>query len=170
MANSPLPEVWLRGPIDGIPPLLQPVAHTLLQAREEVEQLMNGFPEIFLWVKPAGMACPAFHIQHMAGVINRQFTYARGELLTQEQLATLSVEGREPENSPSIDDLFKRFSQQVDDALKQLSATDEQTLTEVRGVGRAQIPSTVLGLYMHAAEHVMRHVGQLLVTVKILNA
>jgi hypothetical protein len=33
-------EVWLRGPVDHIPVLLQPVAHALLQAREEVNALM----------------------------------------------------------------------------------------------------------------------------------
>ena len=35
-------------------------------------------------------------------------------------------------------------------------------------VGRAQLPSTVLGLFVHAAEHTQRHVGQLLVTVRVL--
>jgi len=32
MAES-LPEVWLRGPVEGVPAALQPVAHALLQAR-----------------------------------------------------------------------------------------------------------------------------------------
>jgi hypothetical protein len=41
-------------------------------------------------------------------------------------------------------------------------------LTDTRGVGRKQIPSTVLGLLFHSAEHTMRHTGQLLVTCKIL--
>lgn len=39
-----LPEVWLRGPIDNVPALLQPVAHALIQSGEEVEKLMYGFP------------------------------------------------------------------------------------------------------------------------------
>ena len=35
------PEVWLRGrPVEGVPPLLQPVAHSLLQCREELERLL----------------------------------------------------------------------------------------------------------------------------------
>jgi uncharacterized damage-inducible protein DinB len=37
-----------------------------------------------------------------------------------------------------------------------------------RPVGRARIPSTVLGLLFHAAEHAQRHTGQLLVTVRVL--
>jgi hypothetical protein len=39
-----MPEVWLRGPLPGMPPLLQPVAHALLQAREELVELLHDFP------------------------------------------------------------------------------------------------------------------------------
>lgn len=168
MENSTKREVWLRGPLPGIPPLLQPVAHALLQSREEVNAMMIDFPEIFLWVKPNGMASPAFHLQHLAGVLDRLFTYARGELLNDGQLAYLANEGNEPEKECSVNDLLKNFSRQVDMAIEQLSHTDENTLTETRGVGRAQIPSTVIGLLTHAAEHIMRHTGQLLVTTKLL--
>ena len=129
---------------------------------------MMSFPEIFLWVKPGGMASPAFHLRHLAGVLDRLFTYARGEALTVDQLSYLSNEGKEPEQECSVNDLVEGFNHQVDMALTQLSHTDESTLTEVRGVGRAMIPSTVIGLLLHSAEHIMRHTGQLLVTVRIL--
>jgi len=168
MDTTPKHEVWLRGPIDGVPPLLQPVAHALLQAREEVEAMMTGFPEIFLWVKPSGMASPAFHLQHLTGVLDRLFTYARGEMLTPVQSEYLSLEGRETDHAPGLDALLTNFHKQVDKAIEQLKATDETTLTEARGVGRSQIPSTVIGLLTHAAEHVMRHTGQLLVTSRLL--
>ncbi|MDB5136399.1 MAG: DinB family protein [Mucilaginibacter sp.] len=161
-------EVWLRGPLPGIPPLLQPVGHALLQAREEVNALMVNFPEIFLWVKPSGMASPAFHIQHLKGVLDRLFTYARGEALDESQLAYLEAEGREPNHECSVNNLVGAFNSQVDKAIKQLGQTNETSLTETRGVGRAHIPSTVIGLLTHAAEHTMRHVGQLLVTVRLL--
>src|SRR6202161_1206512 len=133
-------EVWLRGPVEGVPALLQPVAHTLLQAREEVNALMAGFPEVFLWVKPAGMACPAFHLQHLTGILDRLFTYARGEALSEAQLNYLSAEGRETAQESEADILLQRFNRQVDKAIEQLKNTDESTLTQVRGVGRAQIP------------------------------
>jgi len=161
-------EVWLRGPLAGIPPLLQPVAHALLQAREEVNALMIDFPEIFLWVKPNGMASPAFHLQHLTGILDRLFTYARGEALTAAQLNYLANEGKEPEQECSVNNLVEKFNTQVDEAIKQLSQTNEAILTETRGVGRAQIPSTTIGLLVHAAEHTMRHVGQLMVTVRLL--
>jgi len=48
MANKNKPEVWLRGPLEGIPPLLQPVAHALLQAREEINELTNNNWNIYL--------------------------------------------------------------------------------------------------------------------------
>ncbi|HVV54028.1 MAG TPA: DinB family protein [Mucilaginibacter sp.] len=161
-------EVWLRGPVDGVPPLLQPVAHALLQSREEVEAMMIGFPDIFLWVKPSGMASPAFHLQHLAGVLDRLFTYARGEMLNQGQLDYLAMEGRETANAPDSAELVGAFARQVDIAIGQLRNTSESMLTEARGVGRSQVPSTVIGLLFHAAEHVMRHTGQLLVTTRLL--
>jgi hypothetical protein len=169
MTENHKPEAWLRGPVEGIIPFLQPVAHALLQAREEVNALMVDFPEILLWVKPAGMASAGFHLQHISGVLDRLFTYARGEALTQHQLNKLASEGIMPEIGYSVFTLLEIFNRQVDTALKQLSDTDELILTERRGVGRAQLLSTVIGLYVHAAEHVMRHTGQLLVTVRILN-
>jgi hypothetical protein len=160
------PEVWQRGPVDGIPALLQPVAHALLQAREEVDAMMNNFPQQLLWERPAGMASPGFHLQHMSGVLDRLFTYADGRQLNAEQLAYLSGEGKN--SGQTINELVGNFDKQVDVALKQLATTNEQILTEVRGVGRKQVPSTVIGLLVHSAEHTMRHVGQLLVTVKVL--
>jgi uncharacterized damage-inducible protein DinB len=164
MSNKP--EVWLRGPLDGIPALLQPVAHALLQAREEINELMQDFPDTLLWERPAGMASPGFHLQHMAGVLERLYTYARGGQLNQQQLDYLAAEGKNI--SVTVNQLLEHFNQQVDIAIKQLSETDEATLTEVRGVGRANIPSTVIGLLVHSAEHTMRHTGQLLVTVRVL--
>lgn len=169
MRESNLPEVWLRGPVPDVPPLLQPVAHALLQAQEEVHRLVHGLPEDLLWTRPAGLASIGFHLQHLSGVVDRLFTYARAELLTADQRADLAAEGNPGNPAPSVDELVRRFDTQVEDALNQLRATDEQTLTEGRGVGRQQLPSTVLGLLVHAAEHAQRHVGQLLVTVRVLS-
>lgn len=167
MADKRKPEVWLRGPLDGIPPLLQPVAHALLQAREEVNELMMDFPERLLWVKVADMASPGFHLQHLTGVLDRLFTYAKGELLSQPQLDYLAGEAKP---GSSLNFLLEAFDKQVHVAIKQLSETKETALTNTRGVGRAQIPTTIIGLLVHAAEHTMRHTGQLLVTVRVLNS
>ena len=170
MSTTQKPEVWQRGPVPGIPPLLQPVAHALLQAREEVEQLMLGFPADSLWEKPAGVASVGFHLQHLTGVLDRLFTYAKGEGLSETQRNWLAAEGKPFESENPVQELLDRFHAQVDSALDQLATTDEQTLTDFRGIGRAQLPSTVLGLLFHTAEHTQRHVGQLFVTVRVLQS
>ena len=98
--NESLPEAWLRGPVPGIPSTLQPVAHALLQAREEVEALMEGFPAQKLWEPPAGVASVGFHLQHFSGVLSRLFTYARGESLDAAQREALAAE-QEPSRATS---------------------------------------------------------------------
>lgn len=167
MAQTKAPEVWLRGPVANIPALLQPVAHALLQAREEVNEMLAGFDEDRLWDKPAGAASVGFHLQHLTGVLDRLFTYAKEKPLDKDQLRYLSVEGNSAE-SGSLGQLVQLFNAQAQKALEELSITHEQTLGDKRAVGRAQLPSTVLGLLFHAAEHTMRHVGQLHVTVKVI--
>ncbi|MFC5408643.1 DinB family protein [Larkinella bovis] len=164
------PEVWQRGPFPGLPPLLQPVAHALLQAQEEITDLMQDFPKELLWQKPARVASPGFHLQHLSGVLDRLFTYARGEALSSEQREWLAAEGNPSAADDPVRDLVERFNTQIDRAIHQLRTTDEASLTDFRGVGRAQLPSTVLGLLFHAAEHTQRHLGQLLVTVRVLRA
>lgn len=161
-------EVWQRGPIPEIPPLLQPVAHALLQAREELNEYLNQFPDELLWVRPAGMASAGFHLQHLSGVLDRVFTYARAESLSDEQFRHLNAEGHDSTGKLSTLMLVERFNLQVNQALKQLTETAESTLTAYRGVGRAGLPSTVIGLLFHAAEHTMRHLGQLMVTVAVV--
>jgi len=163
-----MPEVWLRGPLPAVLPLLQPVAHALLQAREEVTELLADFPAAKLAEQPLGLASVGFHLRHLAGVLDRTFTYARGEALSATQLAYLAAEGQPPSHLGAVQELVQAFAQQVDTALAQLQATSEATLPEWRGVGRAQLPSTVIGLLVHAAEHTTRHVGQLLVTVRLV--
>ena len=162
------PETWLRGLIPGVSPLLQPVAHALLQAREEVDMLIGNLPEEKLWERPANAASPGFHLQHLSGVIDRLFTYARGESLSAEQLRNRESEGVPRGLEITIAELRHDFHLPVEAAIEQLSLTPSQVLTEERKVGRLGLPSTVLGLLVHAAEHAQRHVGQLLVTVKVL--
>jgi uncharacterized damage-inducible protein DinB len=163
-------EVWLRGPLPEIPGLLQPVAHALLQAQEEMAALDKPFPTQLLWKKPSGLASVGFHLQHLSGVLDRLFTYARHESLTEIQLNYLRKEGQPPFPNCTFKDLMTDFNKQLELALEQLKNTDEGSLTQVCLVGRGQIRSTHLGLLFHAAEHTQRHLGQLLVTARFLTA
>ena len=168
--TKPLPEVWLRGPVPGVPPTLQPVAHALLQAREEVEAIMLNFPDRKLWERPAGVASVGFHLQHLSGVVSRLFTYARGDSLDSGQLDALRTEEQPRHDHVSARELIDAFHREVDRRVEELQRIEEGTLRETRTVGRNNLPSTVLGLIVHAAEHTQRHVGQLLVTARVVQA
>lgn len=166
MANT---EWWQRGPIEGVPAALQPVAHILLQVRESVGELTTDMSEAEWNARPAGVASCAFHLRHMAGVIDRLFTYARGESLSEAQFESLRHEG-DPIAMAEVPAARQRLSDQVDAALGQLRRTEPETIGEHRAVGRGKLPSTVIGCLVHGAEHAMRHVGQLSVTSRVARA
>jgi uncharacterized damage-inducible protein DinB len=168
MANAP--EVWLRGPLADVPALLQPVAHSLLQSREELHATLATLSAADIWVTPGGAASVGFHARHAAGSLDRLLTYARGEQLSATQKAALAGEAAPDVRPQIIAGLLAEFDSAVERALAQLRATDASTLTEARGVGRSQLPSTVAGLLFHAAEHTQRHIGQLMTTAKIVKA
>ena len=161
-------EVWLRGQIiPGIEPVLQPVAHALLQAGEEIEILLKDFPDALLWEKPGGCAAVAFHLLHIPGVLDRLLTYAEGKSLTSEQLSYLREETQQQQTTTHS--LVEKCHKQIAVTLERLKQF-KNNLTEKRTVGRAALPSTVIGLCAHAAEHTMRHTGQLLVTAKVVTS
>ena len=56
----------------------------------------------------------------------------------------------------------------VERALAQLRATPAESVFDERKVGRAGLPSNVLGLLFHAAEHSTRHSGQFITTARLL--
>lgn len=167
MHTEKLPEAWLRGPVAGIPALLQPVAHALIQSREEIRNYTRDFPGNLLWDRPAGRASVAFHLQHICGVIDRMLTYAEGKSLTEEQFSYLKKEGVMQETI-SLDTLVENAENKIDEMLQILPEIPSESLTEFRGVGRKQLPSTVLGLLFHAAEHTQRHIGQMLVSISVV--
>ena len=165
---STAPEVWLRGPVPAISAYLQPVAHSLMQCRQEVLATVSGLTEAELWSRPANAACVAFHARHAIGSLDRLLTYARGEQLSSAQLEHMEREGESGTGPTTGDELVAAFEAAVERALAQLRAVPETDLLTAREVGRARLPSTVLGLLVHAAEHTQRHVGQLVTTARIV--
>ncbi|MBS1746201.1 MAG: DinB family protein [Bacteroidetes bacterium] len=161
-------EFWLSGPQPGIPTLLQPVAHAILQSEAEINDALNNFPDTALWERPSGVASVAFHLQHIAGVQDRLFSYALGATLSSDQFEYLKKEGT-PDDNITVGKLLQHLHHQTEKSIQQLKNTDEKSLTEVRYVGRKKIATTLMGILFHAAEHTMRHTGQLLVTAKIIN-
>lgn len=166
---SPSPEWWQRGPVAGVPDVLQPVAHMLLQLRDEIPEVVAPLSWAAWNERPGGAASVAFHLRHIPGVLDRLFTYARGDALTDAQFAALKAEAT-PLEADTRAALLTTLANQVELHLEELRRIDPLTLTDVRLIGRAKLPSTVLGCIVHAAEHGMRHLGQLVVTVKLLQA
>ncbi|WP_286754340.1 MULTISPECIES: DinB family protein [Sphingobacterium] len=161
-------EVWMRGPIEGVPALLQPVAHALLQVEEDVLKYTAQISSAQLWTKPGGNASIGFHLQHIRGVIDRMFTYAENKSLTDKQFDDLRQEGLE-NSALSVISLVENLHRQIQQSLQKLALIDPDTLTELRFLGRKRIPTPLIGLLFHAAEHAQRHVGQLLVTARCMN-
>ena len=169
MQTQSAPEVWLRGPLPGVPPLLQPAAHALLQALEEINGFAAQINNSLIWEQPYNSASVAFHLQHITGFLDRLLTYARGEQLTVQQLEYLAAEGQES-GEVNLPALLAGVDRAIHAAITQFSHTEESTLTHTRFVGRNRLPSTVIGLLFHAAEHTQRHTGQLLMTCRILGS
>ena len=163
-----MPEAWLRGPIEGVDAYLQPAAHALVQARDDIELATAGISREELWMRPNGAASLGYHLRHLAGSLDRLLTYARGAQLDDRQQAALKIE-IEPGTPP--DDVTKLVDQArnaIDAAVAQMRSTRREELIEPRAVGRKALPSTVLGLLFHAAEHTARHAGQAITTAKIV--
>ncbi len=161
-------EFWLSGPVDGVPPLLMPVAHAVLQARFDMRRAAGALDPHQLWARPAGAASVGFHLRHAARALGRLFTYARGEPLDDAQRAGIRSEGEPGDPPAGAAELLAELDSAVEAALRQLRGTPEQALLEFRGVGRAQLPSNALGLLFHGAEHTQRHAGQAIATAKVV--
>ncbi len=159
-------EYWQRGPIDGVPAMLQPVAHMILQIGESVHEIVEPLTETQWNARPAGVAAAAFHVRHIGGVLDRLFTYARGESLSDEQFIALRAEA-EPIVMAHVPHVLDLLDARIEASLAELRMIDPAILGDFRGIGRAQLPSTVIGCLVHAAEHGMRHVGQLYVTARV---
>ena len=163
-------EAWLSGPVAGVAPLLQPVAHALVQAGEDVPRAVEGLTPEQLWTRPGGAASVGFHLLHLAGSLDRLLTAARGEAPSDAQRQALAAERTAAGPTPALDELLSGFARALEASLQQVRATSPDTLLEPRAVGRAGLPSTVLGLLFHAAEHTTRHAGQVITTAKVVRA
>ncbi|MBX6333487.1 MAG: DinB family protein [Gemmatimonadaceae bacterium] len=165
---STVPEPWLRGPIAGVDPYLMPAAHALTQSSEDIARAAGDLSPAALWARPGGAASVGFHLRHIAGSIGRLLTYARGERLSAAQLAAISAEGVPGEPPEEAAPLVQRAQEAIAGAIDALRATPREVLLEPRTVGRAALPTNVLGLLMHVAEHTQRHTGQIIATAKVV--
>jgi hypothetical protein len=159
------PEPWLRGALPGVDPLLAPVLFALQQAREDLDYHTAGLSMEAIWSRPGGVTSLGFHLRHIAGSLDRLTSYLLGRDLTEQQLAFLHAE-KDP--GASRDELLTDILQALDATEGAIRSLDTARLTELRTVGRKRLPTTVVGLAIHIAEHTQRHVGQAITTCKLL--
>lgn len=165
VAESQLPEPWMRGPLEGVNPLLAPVLYSFQMAREDLEKFTAGLTPARLWDTHYGLPSVGFHILHIAGSTNRLATYVQGRELSDAQLDAMKAE--ESPGELSREQLLGILSDAFRQAEAVIRTTDPATFAEARTVGRKHLPTTVIGLLTHIAEHTQRHVGQAIVCAKL---
>jgi len=149
-------EAWLRGPIPGVDPLVAPVLYAFTQAREDLAYQTEGLTPEQLWTSSVG-----FHIRHISRSTDRLMEYLEGRL--PQHLGDGEPRATREELLAELDSTFKRAEAVV-------RSIDPATLREKREVGRKRLPTTVIGLLTHIAEHTQRHVGQAITAAKAIGA
>jgi uncharacterized damage-inducible protein DinB len=158
------PEPWLRGSIPGVHPLVAPVLYAFQQAREDLLKYLTNLTDVQIWASPHGFGSVGFHIRHIAGSTDRLMTYLQGRDLTEEQMAELRAEN-DP-HGPGKEELLSTLDRVFRSAEEVVRRLDPAILAEPRTVGRKRLPTTVIGLLTHIAEHTGRHVGQAISAAK----
>jgi uncharacterized damage-inducible protein DinB len=138
--------------LPAVDPLTAPVLFALQQAREDLEKYTSGLSMDQIWAASLG-----FHLRHIARSTDRLLTYAEGRQLSAEQMQAL-----EDEKNPGAtrEQLLAEINSSFDRVEVFIRGLDRDRLLEAREVGRKRLPTTVIGLLIHIAEHTQRHVGQ----------
>jgi hypothetical protein len=160
----PEPEAWLRGPLRDVHPLLAAVLYGFQQTREDLARHTAGLTGSQVWARPHGLAPLGFHLRHIAGSVDRLTSYLEGRVLDETQLAGLRAE---MEPGATLAELLADVDQSLRRAENAIRAIDPATLAEPRWVGRQRLPTTVIGLVVHIAEHTQRHLGQAIAAAKL---
>lgn len=161
------PEPWLRGTLTQISAVPRAVLHALQLAREDLATWCGDLTDEELSARPAGLPPVAFHLRHIARSLDRLLTYAEGRALGEEQLAALQTELDAP---ASRDALFAELDSALARGTQRICAFAVTELECPRSVGKKNLPTTLGGLLVHVADHTQRHVGQAIITAKVVRA
>ena len=165
MSSDSVPEPWLRGAIKGVHPVMGAVLHAYQQAREDLAHWTESLSDEQMWARPHGLVPVSFQLRHIAGSVDRLTTYLKGGQLTSAQMDILQHEN---DAVPRREELLGQVDAALRESEEAIRAIDPATLAEPRAVGRKRLPTTVAGLLVHLAEHTQRHVGQAIITAKLL--
>ena len=176
-------EPWMRGTLTDVEPVRRAVLHALELAGEDVERWAAGLSDAEMFARPMGLPPVAFQLRHMVRSLDRLLTYAESEVLFSDELRD-KAELRDAVPGVLSADQLRALQTEMDGgtaaevlaefraglarAMERVRAVDPATFAEPRGVGRRRLPTTVVGLLIHCAEHTQRHVGQMVTTVKVL--
>lgn len=165
MKEARPPEAWLRGPIEGVPPHLMPVFHSFAMVREDLAHCTEGLTTEDVWRPTGSLPSLGFHLRHIAQSVDRLVTYLCGNELSDAQIATLK---QEAEPGATLSELLEEIDEKLSDAERRVRTIEPGMLNEARYIGKKRLPSTVLGLLVHVAEHTQRHLGQAITTAKLV--
>ncbi len=158
-------EPWLSGSLEGVHVMVAPTLFSYQQAREDLAHWTEGLSDEQIWATPHGLAPLGFQLRHIAGSVERLTTYLIGEQLTPDQVAAMK---KEQEPGEGREALLRRVDEALQKSEDAIRALDPALLEEPRVVGRKMLPTTVAGLLVHLAEHTQRHVGEAIITAKLV--
>lgn len=148
----------------GVHPLVMPIFFSFAQAREDLAMHTAGLNDEQVW-RFAGTNSLGFQLKHIAGSIDRITSYLMGTALSEEQRAALREETLPTLKLP---ELLKLVNDSVARSEARLMTIQPETIYDARTVGRRALPTSVIGLIVHLAEHTQRHLGQAITISKIV--
>jgi hypothetical protein len=160
-------EPWLRGTLTDVDPVRRQVLHALEITAEDIDRWCASLTDAEMEGCPHGLPSVGFHLRHMGRSLDRLLTYAEGRQLAPDQLALLTNE-----QVPSIraTQTVAEFRMALQEAGLRIRNVDPDRYAQSRAVGRQHLPTTVVGLLIHCAEHTQRHSGQAITTAKIMHS
>ncbi len=144
--------------------LLSPALYSFQQVREDLARHTRGLSSAQVWARPKGMEPLGFQLRHVAGSVDRLTTYLEDQSLGAGQLKALAGE---MEPGADLDELLAGVEASLLRAETVIRAIVPATFSDARWVGRKRLPTTVIGLLVHIAEHTQRHLGQAISAAKL---
>jgi uncharacterized damage-inducible protein DinB len=157
-------EPWMRGPLSGIEPLVQPLFFSFTQVREDLARHTAGITQDQLWRRTGPLPSLGFHLRHISGSVDRLTAYLMNESLTADQLTFLKEESTP---GATLNELLAAIDATLKATEGRLRTIDPVAIHQPRYIGRKRLPTTVLGLLVHIAEHTQRHLGQAITSAKL---
>jgi uncharacterized damage-inducible protein DinB len=111
------------------------------------------------------LAPVAFHLRHIARSLDRLLSYAEGQQLEATQIVAMKSE---LDAGAMRDEVFAELRAALELSAQRVRAFSPESYDVQRGVGKKMLPTTVGGLLVHCADHTQRHVGQAVITAKVV--